>query len=195
MTMKYDPEIHHRRTIRLRGYDYSSEGAYFVTICTQERERLLGEIDEDRLILSDVGRVVDFWWRELPQHFEKIRLDVFTVMPNHIHGIIWLVGADRCVRPKGSRRYRADTSVCPYRAKPLSVVSLAKVVQWFKTMSANEYIRGMRENKWPIVTGRLWQRNYYEHIVRDEKELYRIRQYVIENPANWAKDEDNPINW
>ncbi|MHA1569192.1 MAG: transposase [Alphaproteobacteria bacterium] len=87
---------------------------------------------------------------------------------------------------------RADTPVCPYGGYERVAASLPKVMQWFKTMSANAYIRGMRENRWPVLSGRLWQRNYYDHIIRDDDDLNRVREYIIDNPVNWHKDEENP---
>jgi REP element-mobilizing transposase RayT len=192
--MKFDPDIHHRRSIRLRGFDYSTAGAYFVTICTQQKEHVFGEIKGGRCELSLVGRMAEYWWLELPRHFVAVQLDEFVMMPNHIHAIVWLVGADRCVRPMGRPAHPAANGATGSK-QLVARAPFSKIVQWYKTMSANEYIRGMREGRWPAVAGRLWQRNYYEHVIRDDNDLNRIRQYIIDNPANWNQDENNPICW
>jgi len=176
--MKYDPEIHHRRSIRLQGYDYSRAGTYYLTICTQNREYLLGEIVNGVLRLNDAGEMVSRWYGELENKFPDIQCDAFVCMPNHVHFIVVNVGADLCVRPE---------MVGEHTGSPLQ-----RVVQWFKTMTTNEYIRGVKQNNWSPFPGKLWQRNYYEHIIRYENELNRIRQYIIDNPARWGTDRENP---
>jgi REP element-mobilizing transposase RayT len=179
MVPKYNPEIHHRRSIRLKGHDYSETGAYFVTVCTQNRECLFGDVIEGEMRLNEVGKVINRWWKELNQKFITIETDVFIVMPNHIHGIITIVGADLRVRPSGEGAHIG--------------APLHKIIQWFKTMTTNEYIHGIKQLKWQPFVGKLWQRNYHERIVRNESELNRIREYITLNPARWAEDEENPM--
>ncbi|HEX37312.1 MAG TPA: hypothetical protein ENG70_00375 [Candidatus Cloacimonetes bacterium] len=179
--MKYNPDIHHRRSIRLQGYDYSSSGAYFVTMCTNNRECLFGEIVAGKTALNDAGNMVVQWYHELENKFPDIQHDAFICMPNHVHFIVAnmppvTVGADRCV--------------CPNKTGEHADSHLHRVVQWFKTMTTNEYIRGVKQNGWPPFPGKLWQRNYYEHIIRNENELNNIRQYIINNPINWQSDEN-----
>ena len=188
---QYDPAIHHRRSIRLEGYDYSQAGAYFVTLCTQDRECLFGEIANGEMQLNDAGRMVCHWYLKLEHKFPDIRCDAFVCMPNHVHFIVVNVGADLRVRPgsdKGQTHRSAPTDsrviLGEHTGSPLN-----RVVQWFKTMSTNEYIRGVKQKGWPPFVGKLWQRNYWEHIVRNEPEWNRIREYIHNNPAQWELDK------
>jgi len=168
----------HRRSIRLQGYDYSQAGAYFITICVQQRECLFGEIIGDEMWLNDAGRMVERWWAELGNKFPSVETDEYVVMPNHFHGIVVIVRADLCVRP--------------YSKGTHAGMSLPEIVQWFKTMTTNEYIRGVKQHGWIPFPVQLWQRNYYERIIRNEEELCRIRQYIADNPAQWVHDRENP---
>jgi putative transposase len=197
--MKYNPAIHHRRSIRLQGYDYSQAGAYFVTVCTQNREYLLGDIVGGEMRLNDAGEMIGGWYSELENKFPEIECDEFVCMPNHIHfiavNVAVTVGADLCVRPDDPVRVRNDpTRVCPVdsvgnvhhdsphgqtqgqtrRSAPTTATTMAattamgehigsplhRVVQWFKTMTTNGYIHGVKQNGWPQFPGKLWQRNY-----------------------------------
>ena len=180
--MPYDNKRHHRRSIRLKGYDYSQAGAYFVTICTQDRECLFGEIVDGKMVLNDAGRMICRWYSELENKYPDIRCDEFICMPNHIHFVIINVGADLCVRPCVETSKTGEHAGSPLRT----------VVQWFKTMTTNEYIRGVKQHGWTPFSGKLWQRNYYEHIVRNEHEMNRIREYIVNNPLKWETDQDNP---
>ena len=183
--MKYNPDRHHRRSIRLDGYDYTWNGAYFVTVCAQNRECLFGEIVSGKMILNDVGQMVEKWWLKLSCKFPKIRTDEYVIMPNHLHGIILIVGADPCVRPEAGAY--ADSDKGAHTGAPLPTM-----IQWLKTMTTNEYIRNVRQYRWRPLPGRLWQRGYYEHIIRDRNKLYDIRKYTVNNPAQWELDEENP---
>jgi REP element-mobilizing transposase RayT len=177
-----------RRSIRLRGYDYSRSGAYFVSICTKDRTCLFGDIDNQQMALNDAGRMVEKWYVQLENKFEDIRCDEYIIMPNHFHAIIQNtgpVGADLCVCPYDSRHGRTSGE---HTGSPLQ-----RVIQWFKTMTTNEYIRGVKQYRRVPFPGRLWQRNYYEHIVRNENEMSRIRKYIRNNPAQWDTDKDNPF--
>jgi REP element-mobilizing transposase RayT len=181
----------HRRSIRLQGYDYSRNGAYFVTVCVQHRECLLGEIVDDEMRLNDAGRMVERWWVELGNKFPSVETDEFVVMPNHFHGIITIVGADLRVCPDRTGAHIG----APLRHGPLQRINdapLPEIVQWFKTMTTNEYIRTVKQHGWVPLPGRLWQRNYYERVIRTEEELRRIRQYITDNPSQWAHDRENP---
>jgi REP element-mobilizing transposase RayT len=185
--MKYDPDRYRRRPIRLKGYDYS-QAVYFVTICTQDRECLFGDVVDGEMRVNDAGCMIQKWWHESSEKFKTIKLDEFVIMPNHFHGIIVIVGAALSGRP-GINAHPAKTGQ-PHRVAP----TLGDIIDWFKTMTTNEYIRNVRQNDWPPFYVKLWRRNYYEHIIRDEEEMNRIREYIIENPAKWAGDEDNPEN-
>ena len=203
--MKYNPDIHYRRSIRLKHYDYSQPGAYFVTICTHNRECLFGEIVNGALVLNDAGKMVEKWWYELNTKFLNIETDAHIIMPNHFHGIIIIVGADLCVCPENADLRvcpeNADLCVCPninnndnYRGEHIHQGEhigspLHKIVQWFKTMTTNDYIKNVRTNNWKPFNKKLWQRNYYEHIIRNEIELNKIREYILYNPLNWETDE------
>lgn len=184
--MQYNSDIHHRRSIRLKGYDYSQAGAYFVTICTQSRECLFGDVIESEMRANNVGRMILKWWTESAIKFNNIELDESVIMPNHFHGIINIVGAALCGRPESNTGQQLRGQ--PHRVAP----TVGNIVEWFKTMTTNEYIRNVRHNNWPPFNGKLWQRNYYEHIIRNEDELNRTREYIVNNPARWAEDEDNP---
>ena len=179
-----------------------------MTICSHDRRYLFGDIVQGEMRLNDVGRMTLRWWKELPNRFPTVELDEFVIMPNHVHGIVVIVGADLCVGPDhrvGPAGARAGASIrdgadpgAPERDEgaragaPRRRVALPQIVQWFKTMTANEYIRGLKQHRWPRCTSKLWQRNYYEHVIRNEEELYRIRQYIADNAANWASDWENP---
>jgi len=172
MPLETDSALHRRRSRRLKGYDYSQAGTYFVTICTHNRECTFGHILDGEMVLNDAGRMVQAVWDELAGRFSGLELDTFTVMPNHVHGIIVSVGALLAApSPQG-------------RASPAP--TLGDVMRAFKSLSA------IRVNRMAMRTGSLWQRNYYEHVIRDESDLNRIRQYIRDNPACWAEDEDNP---
>ncbi len=195
--MRYDPERHHRRSIRLKGYDYSQPGAYFITIVTQNRECLFGDVVDGKMRLNDAGRMVERWWLELNHKFPAARTDAYVVMPNHFHGIVIIVGIDLRVCPDRAHPDR----VCPDHARPDRARpdgdaphgdTLPTVVQWFKTMTTNEYIRGVKTLGWTPFPRRLWQRNYYEHIIRNDWEWNRIRAYIANNPLRWERDRENP---
>jgi REP element-mobilizing transposase RayT len=203
--MKYNPNKHHRRSIRLKGYDYHNAGAYFVTICTQNREHVL----ED----SIVNGIIHDVWFALPLWFPTIALDEFVVMPNHTHCVVWnTVGAtlavaqnavaQNAVIPDGyTPKIRARTGanpvptswVIPEPEKIIPAPSLSDIVGAFKSLVFNVYLDWVKIND-PSRRAKFWQRNYYEHIVRNERELNAIRQYIIDNPDNWQVDRDNRDN-
>ncbi len=153
--MSYNPEIHHRRSIRLQGYDYTNAGVYFVTICCNQRQHLFGNIDNGEMKINAIGQIVSNLWQKIPQHFPNAELDRFVLMPNHLHGIIVISES-------------AEKS------------SLANIVQNFKSISSRK-INRISKNYGVSI----WQRNYYERIVRSEQELKNLREYIENNPANW----------
>lgn len=187
--MKYDPQKHHRHSIRFQGYDYSRSGAYFVTIVAQDRASLFGEVVEGEMRLNDAGRMIWSEWVILPERFPNVVLDEFVVMPNHVHGIIVIVndvGAGLVLAPDVPAPHGATGATT--RVAP----TLGDVVGAFKSRVTVEYIRGVKTLGWMAFNGRLWQRNYYEHIIRDEVSLNRIRRYIAENPQRWTSDSQNP---
>jgi len=177
--MQYDPQIHHRRSIRLKNYDYASSGAYFVTIVTHQRQCLFGAIVDGAMRLNEFGEIVCDEWLKTEIIRPRVQLDVFVIMPNHIHGIIIVNDVDGCCR---GTLQRAPT--IEQFGKPTSD-SIPTIIRLFKsatTKRINEY------RNTPAVS--VWQRNYYEHIIRNEIELNEIREYILYNPLNWETDEN-----
>jgi len=249
--MSYNPEIHHRRSIRLKGHDYSQEGLYFITICVQDRTCLFGDIGPSlQMILNDAGKMVERWYRELENKYPDKRCHEMVIMPNHFHCIIENietgvhVGAPlrgrpidinivppdniNIVRPNNINIVRPnninvvlpiDINIVPpndIHVVPPDDINIVRpndtdhkelnngkygfhnkkynaaigiLVDWFKTMTTNEYIRGVKQYGWKRFNGKLWQRNYYEHIIRSTDEYERITNYIIDNPANWHEDK------
>jgi len=185
---------HPRRSIRLDGYDYAESGAYFVTICTQDHLCLFGEIIDGDMRMTNPGDMVQAVWDELPSHYPGVSTDAFVVMPNHIHGIIMLasVGAGPRACPGSARSKEGQPQgVAPTRGGA-PAMSLGDVVARFKTLTTRRYTEGVRQSGWWPFPGRLWQRNYYEHIIRNEQALNHIRRYIVGNPQRWAQDRENP---
>ncbi|GIV24566.1 MAG: hypothetical protein KatS3mg026_0258 [Bacteroidia bacterium] len=168
-----------RCSIRLKGYDYSQAGAYFITICTKDRACLFGEVVNGEMRLNDFGQVVHSVWNNLPNHYAGIAMDAFVVMPNHVHGIVIIVGAGLKPAP--------ITTAAPATTAAPTQHGLPEIIRGFKTFSARR-INELRGT--PGVP--IWQRNYYEHIIRNEESLHRIRQYILDNPARWVSDRENP---
>jgi len=177
--MKYDPAKHHRRSIRLKGYDYAQPGAYFVTICVQNRECALGEVVDGEVRLNEWGQAVEAEWQALPGRFPYVELDAFVVMPNHVHGIMMMVDGDRGGAVAAPTNEGGET--LPLREP------LGKMVAYFK------YQTTKRLNAHRATPGaKFWQRNYYEHVIRNDVDLKRIREYIHHNPARWAEDQLHP---
>ena len=166
----------HRRSIRLKEYDYSQAGAYFVTLCALNRECLFGSITEGKMILNATGRMVADSWNWLEEQYNYVTLDESIVMPNHLHGII--VIEDRRRSSAGGSR----TAPTMEKPKPLG-----RLVGAFKTISAKK-INQMRSTH----GAQLWQRNYYEHVIRNDEEMNRVREYISYNPQKWELSKDNP---
>ncbi|MEX2160155.1 MAG: transposase [Dehalococcoidia bacterium] len=182
--MRYDPFRHNRRSIRLPGYDYTAAGSYFVTINAVHGDAsvLFGTIIEGGMVLNEYGEIVRECWQDLPSHYDNVVLDAFVVMPNHVHGIIVLVGEPDVV---GEPQVGAGLKPAPTTSVPVRRChGLPEIVRGLKTFSSRR-INVLRETEGT----RVWQRNYYEHIVGDEKDLARIRAYIEDNPRNWEDDE------
>jgi putative transposase len=214
---RYNPAIHHRRSIRLQGYDYSQAGAYFITICTHNRECLFGKITDGRMKINDAGRMIQSVWEDMPPRFDGVELDTFNVMPNHIHGIMVLTPrrGESCIRPSynhirpspvkrpnhcpsdehsindGTGDHMADHKGGDHKDRPYGTLpgTVGRIIQAFKSITTHQYTVGAKKLGWPSFQGKLWQRNYWEHIVRNETELNRIREYIINNPAQWESDK------
>ena len=191
--MPYNPEIHRRRSIRLQGYDYSQAGAYFLTICTHERKCLFGEITDDKMHLNDAGRIVAEEWLKTPVIRAEIELDEWVVMPNHFHGIAVITdtgatnrhGAKKRNtddRPVGrcSGRFNGRPPVAPTGPKPKSIGAMMSGFKSSVTSRVNAYRQ--------LSGSEVWQRNYWDHIIRNETELTTLRKYIRTNPARWQQD-------
>lgn len=176
---------HRRRSIRLQGYDYSRTGAYFVTICTRDRECLFGDVVADKLLLNGFGEIVREEWFRGAQLRPYLRLtaDEYVVMPNHVHGILWIV--DDFLDP--AARARPQGPVIEQFGKPVPS-SIPTIIRAFKAATTRR-INAVRSTPQMSV----WQRNYYEHVIRDEDSLRRVREYIAQNPTRWATDRENPI--
>lgn len=197
MLPQYNPLIHHRRSIRLHGYDYAQSGLYFITICCQDRLHLFGNIQNGEMIYDDAGRMIEKWYRELENKYPDKRCHEMMVMPNHFHCIIENM-ADTDVLQQGAH------AGAPLRGRPnnergrpienygihnkIRHATIGDAVGWFKTMTTNEYIVGVKNKNWQPFNGKLWQRNYYERIIRDEKSYERISAYIANNPKKWDDD-------
>ncbi len=196
--MKYDPKIHHRKSIRLKNYDYSQAGLYFITICTQNRAHLFGEIVDsisahDPIVLNDAGEMINKIWHEIPNDFANTQLNEFVIMPNHIHGIIKITVADSISAPiptTDSKRAEMDPKRAEMDSAPTGM-GIPTIIQSFKRHTTIEYIKMVKQNILPSFDKKIWQRNYWEHIIHNENEYNRIAQYIIDNPKKWALDKLN----
>ncbi len=186
------PDLHHRRSIRLKEYDYAQAGAYFITICTHQRENLFGEIVDGEIILNEFGQIAHEEWHKTALIRGEIDLDEFVIMPNHFHGIIWIVDGRGTARRAPTTR-RAPTSALGESSadftptheqfgKPV-VGSIPTIVRAFKSAVSR------RINLARCTPGNpVWQRNYWEHIIRDEKDLTNAQAYILNNPIQWEND-------
>jgi putative transposase len=246
--MQYNPDIHHRQSIRLKGYDYSRPGAYFITICVQDRHHLFGEIKSGKMVLNEFGLIVAEEWKRSEEIRKEIKLDAFVVMPNHIHGILVIntlsvsngfdgdksdgtigmpgimgmaglnemAGADDTTvgatgrsplrhpspipHPSPDRHHsyqHGDGPPQPYGSSVINKIEQLSmsVSNGPKPKSVGSFVAGFK----PAVSKRInekrgtpgspvWQRNYYDHIIRNEQEFAAIRYYIINNPINWIVD-------
>ena len=195
--------------MRLKDYDYSNHGAYFVTICTQDRECLFGNIVQGEMIFNDAGSMVNKIWNELNDKYTRIETDEFIIMPNHVHGIIFIVGAGpRACPDADDPDYQRNDAGHPQGCAPTitraesqghpqgddPALSLSDVVHRFKSYTTAQYRIGVELHNWQPFRGKLWQRNYYEHIIRNEEELTKIREYIRNNTIQWEMDKENPAS-
>jgi len=234
--MPYNSNIHHRRSIRLKRYDYTQRGAYFVTICTHQRNCLFGEIVDGEIKLNTNGEIARGSWLSIPRHFKNVELDEFVIMPNHLHGIIIIdssevvgealanqdfsqlfsevVGealanqdfsqlfsevAGEALANQDFSKQQNLSSQCfaptvhtgeTVKINGTKPQSLAAITQNYKSVSTRQ-INRMNKAKGNVI----WQRNYYEHIIRNEEALNNIREYIVNNSINWVKDQENPANF
>ena len=170
---------HHRKSIRLKGYDYSQQGCYFVTICTKNRMPLFGEIAGGEMNLNFWGRITDECWQAIPDHYPHVSLDEYVIMPNHIHGII-VINPSGGVGVQNVEPLRHEYQINQYQH--IIPKSLGSIVRGFE-IGVTKWFRHHTD----IHT--VWQRNFHDHVIRNEEGLNRIRQYIMDNPKNWEKDE------
>lgn len=264
--MKYNPEIHNRRSIRLKGYDYSKAGLYFITICVQDHKMMFGEVIEGEMVLNDPGNMLETEWKNLKTRFPNIKLHDFIVMPNHFHGILEIVSATEMInqtvgstlvvdhtkqvdhinqidhndqinrkeqvnknekgyyyygQPQGiAPTYSTDKNTENQRINPTfstdkntenqgnnptcrtkkntenqrinpTIKTVGDIIAAFKSITTVEYIRGVKKSGWKPFNRRVWQRNYYEIIMRTEQSYINISNYIINNPRNWKEDKFN----
>lgn len=167
-----------RKSIRLPDYDYSQSGFYFITICTQNMVCLFGQITDGTIKLNNAGQKMDECWRNIPQHSPNIKLHSHIIMPNHLHGIIELVGAPLVgAHPSKTGQPRG---IAP---------TIGGIVGAFKSLSTNAYISGVNYKGWPPFSKKLWQRNYYEHVIRNEDSFREISEYIETNPIRWLENK------
>lgn len=206
-----------RQSIRLPEYDYNS-GIFFVTICSFQRECVFGEVVGKKVLLNDMGKIVKNFWEKIPENFEGVSLGEFCVMPNHMHGILrikddqmeFMKRATTRVAPTGNvgvglvptQQKDGEISGDPEGGHPRGVplqgnrqTKLGSIIGGFKSLSTVEIIKGVKIGILPEFSGKIWQRNYYERIIRDEKSLEDVRNYILANPQKWSEDPDNPENF
>lgn len=210
--MKFDLRIHHRRSIRLKEYDYTQPGAYFITLVTQDRANLFGEIIDGVMRLNVLGEIICSNWLRLPNFF-PIRHEEWVIMPNHLHAIIWILDSDTgeaSVISNSSNSYNLFSDALPQsKAIGTKPGSLGAIIQNFKSISTRKINRWTKDSRTGEASAtvrhetpkplradaspqHIWQRNYFEHIIRSQPELERIRQYIAGNPSQWTADEENP---
>jgi len=194
-----ESDVHHRRSIRLKGFDYALEGLYFVTICTQGHVPLFGEIVAGQVRLNDAGHMVQTVWESMPVRFPTTALDAYVIMPDHFHALIAItnsaVGAGLVPAlplPTGTPGgHPQGVPLQPEARRP----ALGNVVGAFKSLTTRAYIAGVRDAGWPAFDRRIWQRNYWEHVVRNETEHERTVSYILDNPSRWRPDEHTDDAW
>lgn len=213
--MPYDPKIHHRKSIRLKDYDYSESGAYFITICVKDSKNIFGKIENYEMILSELGYILAERWVCLPDKFNDIRLGVFAVMPNHFHGILIIekpVGAPLAgaLNQTANNNKEADKNKeqdfetafdenkvdnnevdCLQGAPARGAPTMGEMVGIFKSLCMKDWVDFKKQNNIIENPGTFWQRNFYDHIIRTEKSYIKIQNYIINNPANWQTDIEN----
>jgi putative transposase len=187
--MSHRSALHRRLSLRLRGFDYRSRGAYFITIVAQGRRCLLGEVRGDAMCLNPAGAMIHAKWFALPSRFPLLEPDAFVLMPNHVHGI--LVLTDTMGEGVGEHKVRPYDQL---HRSGTTAESIGRMIQAFKSETTFAYTQGVRSLGWEAFEGRLWQRNYYDHIIRDEADLARIHEYIETNPLRWTYDQLHPCN-
>lgn len=201
--MKFNSQVHHRRSIRLKGYDYTQPGGYFITMVAFQREHLFGEIENEEIKLTKFGLAAKQQWQKLPKRFPNIELGVFVIMPNHVHGIIQIL--ERTGTASNSENHGDDSS----RRAPTANTSTSRGDDSSRRASAEGFKKPIPDSIPTIIRSYksavsyrvnlmrgsdgvpVWQRNYYEHVIRNHEDWDRIHRYIEANPSNWAEDKEN----
>ncbi|MGM0760562.1 MAG: transposase [Thermodesulfobacteriota bacterium] len=175
----------HRRSIRLTGYNYAQSGAYFVTLCTHKRRCLFGRIVEEQIVLNHLGLIVQEEWVRSADMRKEIDLDVYVVMPNHVHGIVF-IDSYRVAEEMNDSSQEKESHVS--QQKGPTKKSLSSMVAGFKSSvtKRQRVLAGKTKES-------VWQRNYYEHIIRNDDDLQMVREYIVTNPISWERDKLHPV--
>ena len=183
--------------MRIKDFDYSRSGYYYVTICTYEMECIFGEIEDDKMILNNAGEMVSMELNRLPKYSIGVLLDECIVMPNHVHAIIVIDRDNNGMCNCGRYDYNGPA----LRPVPTAIdnmgtgdgrnKTLSDIVHDFKSITTKKYSYGVKNNNWKPFSKHVWQRSFYDHVIRNEESLENIRKYIIDNPATWATDENN----
>jgi REP element-mobilizing transposase RayT len=188
---KYNPNTHHRCSIRMKGYDYSKLGMYFITVCCKNMEHRFGKIENQKMILNDFGKIAYNEWLKLSERYPHVSLDTFQIMPNHFHGIIQIsnvapVGAGLAPALVGNndKSLQGDREGRPYN-------TVGNIIGAYKSLVVNQCLKICKSRN--EYMGELWQCNYYEHIIRNNRSYQFIANYITNNPANWRNDRFNHI--
>ena len=179
-----------RKANRFKTHDYSRAGGYFVTICARDRVHYFGEVESGAMTANAAGKMVERTWSELPECYEGVEIDQFQLMPDHVHGIIVIVetaGAGPRACPPVNRREREGQP-----QGVVSAMSLSDVIHRFKSLTTRRYVAGVKNSGWRPFDGKLWQRSFYDRVIRDDDDMNRIREYARNNPLRWALDEERP---
>jgi REP element-mobilizing transposase RayT len=199
--MKYDPKVHHRRSIRLPGYDYSLPGAYYVTLCAFRKKCLFGSVVGGQMQENEWGRTVREQWLDSARVRRELELDAFIVMPNHLHGILWILGPkgehvlannrpERRSAPQLPLRPMGRTPFGPTAGKGIPPMRPHSLASWASAFKAA--VTSRIRKQWKEADAAVWQEDYYERIIRNEEELAAIREYILSNPTRWNSDPENP---
>ncbi|WP_299464856.1 transposase [uncultured Microscilla sp.] len=164
-------KFYERRSIRLPGYDYTQESLYYITLCCQNRLKLFGEVVNSELVPNAAGKMVEEEWKALTTRFPEIRLHAYVVMPNHFHAVVEMCSTEQI----DSKNEKPPT--------------LGNIIAGFKSIVTVNYIRGVKELGWQPFDKKVWQRNYWEHIIRNDQAYQKITEYIIENPIYWKEDD------
>lgn len=195
--MKFKPSKHKRKSIRLKWYDYSKEWLYFITISVKDKLCLFWGVKNNELLLFEAGEMIEKYWLEMENEFENVKLHNFVVMPNHLHGIVEILECIKCrgrscVCPDNisEQNNRVNTRFTPTGWKFVySKNSISWIIQYFKSKTTNSYIKNVNKNKRKPFNRKLWQRNYYDHIIRNEESYHKIVNYIVNNPVKWKEDK------